>query len=436
MSPKPDLPRDPLLAARLADVGYDVAGVVAALLCVPALPLLVVRGYWRGASERLGRLPDGVCELPAAPLWLHAASVGEARAAAPLVARLRERCPALPIVVSTTTVTGRSVVREDLQPDVATLLPLDLLRIVDRAFRRLRPRCLVLVETELWPGLLRAAHRVEAPIVMVSGRLSDRALRRYRWGGALFRAAVGRVAAFGMQTAADAERIVALGADAERVRVTGSLKASRQPAPVTPPPVSGLEDRPVLIAASTQPGEEEFVLEACAGLWRIHPDALLLIAPRRPERFGMVERLVAETGLRYQRRSKMNGAVARDAQVLLLDTVGELVRFFPAARGVFVGGTVAPLGGHNVLEPATFGKPVAFGPNVENVADAAQALCAAGGGVVVRQPGELQDYWKLLLERGEEAEAAGARARAVVVAGADVIEDTWAMLAPYLEVSR
>ena len=420
---------------RLAYLGYDVAGGLAALLALPALPWLLRRGHGAGAGERLGRVPATALHLPAAPIWLHCASVGETRSAAPLVGRLRERMPRQPLVVSTTTLTGRAVAQRDLGADVATLLPVDALRIVDRVFRRVRPRLVILVETELWPGILRAAAAVGAPVAMVSGRLSPRSLARYRWAGPLFRAALARVAAFGMQSAADAERIIALGAARDRVRVTGSLKASAAPLAAAPP-LAGLDARRVVVAASTQPGEEEFVLQAFAAVRRVHRDALLLLAPRRPERFEEVAQRIGAAGLSMQRRSAADAALAADVQVLLLDTVGELVRFLPAAWAVFVGGSVAPLGGHNVLEPATYARPVAFGPHTENVAAAAAALCAAGGAAVVRTPSELAEYWGALLTDRNVADAAGARARAVAVASGDALELTWSMLAPLLGVDR
>ena len=178
------VPRPPPSAlAQLAYLGYDAVGGLAALLALPALPWLLRRGYGDGAGERLGRLPAAALQLSAPPIWLHCASVGETRSAAPLVARLRERVPRRPLVVSTTTLTGRAVARDDLGADVATLLPVDALRIVDRVFRRVRPRAVILVETELWPGVLRAADAVGAPVAMVSGRLSTRALRTLPLGG-------------------------------------------------------------------------------------------------------------------------------------------------------------------------------------------------------------------------------------------------------------
>ncbi|MBX3027493.1 3-deoxy-D-manno-octulosonic acid transferase [bacterium] len=419
------------LAARAAYWAYDVVGGLAAVLAVPAWPWLRRRGLAEGIEERLGRVPAAAAALPAPPIWVHCASVGEALSAAPLVARLRERCPQRPLVVSTTTTTGRAVARDELRADVATLLPMDALRVVDRVFRRVRPRALLVVETELWPGLFRAAARVGAPIAIVSGRLSARTVERGRWAGPLLPAALARVAAFGMQTLADAERIVALGAPSDRVHVTGSLKAARVPPSAGPPPLGGLAERRLVIAASTQPGEEEFVLQAFAPLRRVYRDALLLVAPRRPERFDEAAALLDAARLRWVRRSAV-AAVGPEVEAVLLDSLGELTRFFPAAWAVFVGGTVAPLGGHNVLEPAAHGRAVAFGPHTENVAAAAEALSAAGAAEAVRSPGELARYWDGLLARREAAEAAGERARAVALARAESLQRTWELLAPLL----
>ena len=423
------------LRARLAYLGYDAVGAAAALLAIPALPWLISRGYADGAGERLGRVPDAARRLPQPPIWVHCASVGETRSAAPLVERLRERLPRQPVVMSSTTLSGRGVAQTIPAADVATLLPVDALHIVDRVFRRVRPRAVILVETELWPGLLRAAAAVGAPVAMISGRLSARALERYRWAGPLFPAALASVGFFAMQTADDAARIVALGAPPERVRVCGSLKASALPSAALPAPCRGLAERRLLVAASTQPGEEAFVLQAFATLRRVYRDALLVVAPRRPERFAEVGELVNGGGVRWRLRSVLDGAVDPEVEVIVLDSLGELVRWFPAAWAVFVGGTVAPLGGHNVLEPASYGRPVAFGSHTENVAEAAAALCDAGGAQVVHSPAELAEYWDGLLARRAAADAAGARARAVAAARADALERTWDGLAPLLGVS-
>jgi 3-deoxy-D-manno-octulosonic-acid transferase len=402
---------------RLAYALYDVA---AALLTIPALPFLLGRGSLAGLGERLGRIPSAASALGERPLWLHAASVGETFAATPFVEHLRERCPKLPLVASTTTSTGRRVAARELKPDVATLLPVDAFRIIDGVFQRLRPRGLVVVETELWPGLLRAARRVAAPAAIVSGRLSARSLSRYQLLRSLFAAVLDNVCAFAMQTDGDAERIVALGAPADRVAVTGSLKAAR---------------RPVVVAASTQEGEEEFSLAACEPLWREFPDLLLVLAPRRPERFDAVERIVAAARVPYARRSAVNGSIGAATRVLLLDTIGELSSFYPLARAAFVGGSIAPLGGHNVLEPAAFATPVAFGPHVDNVREAATALWERGAGEPVRRPADLTIFWQSMIASPEAARSCGELAQAVARQRSDVLVRTWEFVAPRLGLS-
>lgn len=425
------LSRDGLVAARLAYVAYDVAGALAAFVCLPALPfLLAVRGD--AFRERLGLLPQARAPL-AEPVWIHAASVGETLAAKPLVEEIRCRAAGIPIVFSTTSLTGRALAGREILPELGMLLPLDVLGISGRVLEGLRPRCLVLVETEIWPGLLRAAGRQGVPVVVVSGRLSERALGRYRLAAPLFRAALANVAAFGMQSEADAARVIELGAPSERVRVTGSLKASRRPENRS---AGKLGERRVLVAASTQPGEEEVVLDACRELWDEFGDLLLLLAPRRPERFADAERLLAERRIRYERRSAMQTEVSADTQALLLDSLGELPRLLPGARAVFVGGTIAPLGGHNLLEPATFARPVAFGPHTENVAEAAAALIEAGGGEMVRDAGDLQRLWRRLLADRAAADEMGLRAQRVAERGAGALERTWELLAPHLEAKR
>jgi 3-deoxy-D-manno-octulosonic-acid transferase len=168
-------------------------------------------------------------------------------------------------------------------------------------------------------------------------------------------------------------------------------------------------------------------------LWAQHPETLLVIAPRRPERFDEAESRIVRTGLRYQRRTGIRDRVPLEVRVVLLDSVGELVRLLPAATAVFVGGTVAPIGGHNVLEPARYGKPVAFGPSLDNVADAARSLCEQRGGVLVREPSELARHWQQCLDDADSAAAMGARAAAVASAGNAVIERTWALIAPHLD---
>lgn len=415
-------------------LAYDLATHLAALLALPLLPFLWLTRYGDGLAERMGRVSAQARRLDR-PIWIHAASVGEVLSVQPLVVALRRRYPRRPILVSTTSLTGRATARAKLQPDAAMLLPIDLHWIVSRTLRQLRPWCLLIAETELWPGLLRAASAQGVPIMIVSGRLTSRSARHYARLKPLTRSMLANVGLLAMQTAEDAERIIDLGARPDRVHVVGSLKYAREarwPAHRASPLRQWLQQRPLLLAASTQPTEEEFVVDACLPLWERHPELLLVIAPRRPERFDEVAQWLQGRGLRFQRRSQLQAAVAAETRVLLVDTIGELLDVFPLARAVFVGGTVAPIGGHNVLEPAMFAKPVAFGPHTQNVAAAADALIAAAAAARVRTAEELTATWRAVLEQPAHAVESGARGRAVVEAEADVAERTIELVDPLL----
>ncbi len=412
----------------LSYVAYAVVGTVLGLLALPALPVLLLTRHGRGLGERFGRVPSAACS-GRRPLWVHAASVGEVLATEPLLARLRAQQPDLPIIVSTTSLSGRETARTRLAVDAVMLLPVDVRWVVNRVMRRVAPRGLVIVETELWPALIGAAAGQRVPCLIVSGRISERAAGQYQWVRWLMRAVLSRVDAFAMQTEADAARIIALGAPATRVEVLGSLKFAREvppeaAAPRRNKPSALVGGRPLLIAASTHPGEEEMVLDACADLWADQPRLLVLIAPRRPERFAEVDRLLAQSGLRWERRTAVREGVAADTQVLLLDTIGELPDVLAAATAVFVGGTVAPVGGHNVLEPAVFGKPVAFGPHAANVRAAADALLQAAAATRVHNAADLRAEWRRLLAYPALAQEMGARGRSVIAARAAVAERT------------
>jgi len=422
------------LDGRLAYGVYDAAGFVFGCSAMPVLPLLLLTRHGRSLSERLGLVPADARELYR-PVWMHAASVGEVLAAAALIDEVRRHWPDRQILVSTTSLAGRETARARAGADAVMLLPLDVRTVVDRVMRRVQPCGLVLVETEIWPGLIRAAARQRVPCMLVSGRISQRAAARYAWVRWLTRPVLAQMNGFAMQTDADAARIVALGAPPERVQVLGSLKYARVNGVDSAAQQSAaaqacamVDGRPMLVAASTHQGEEQMVLDACAPLWREHQDLLLLIAPRRPERFEEVDQLLVRTGLSWERRSRLSGAVGRTTQVLLLDTLGELSNLLSAARGVFVGGTIVPVGGHNVLEPALFGKPAAFGPFTANVAAAATALLEHDAAIRVYNAAELQKAWDALLRRPQLAEEMGARGRAVVAAHGAVAERTFALV--------
>jgi len=359
-------------------------------------------------------------EPDARPGWLHAVSVGEAIAAAPLVEGLRRLCPGLPLVVTTVTATGAGVVVERYAR-VAThrFFPIDLPSAVRRFVDALRPAFLVCMETELWPNMLRALAARGVPVMIANGRISDRAYRRY----SLIRPFMARVLAgvrvFAMQSAEDARRVIALGAQPERVVVTGNIKT--EPLPDASGSVDlwrrllGLEPgRLVWVAGSTHHGEEEMVLEAHRKALAECPNLMLVLAPRHPERADEVTDLVTAGGWLAVRRSALPRARDRRA-ILVLDTVGELAPLYSVADVVFVGGSLVPTGGHNMLEAALRRKPVLMGPHTTNFREAAALLESAGAALVVRDGTELgrelarlladQDLRRKLGEAGYEAVA-------------------------------
>jgi 3-deoxy-D-manno-octulosonic-acid transferase len=355
-------------------LGHSVAAL-AALFGAPALLAgMALRPRWRaGLTERLGAHP---ARGLARPLWLHAASVGEMRAALPLLDALAARGFAL--VASSMTTTGRALARETRPALASGLAPLDHPWLVARALGRVAPRALVLVETELWPSFVRAASERALPVLVVSGRLSERSFGRWQRVG-LLRSTLQRLTAIGARSDADAARFVALGAPKERVSVTGDLKLdAAPPAPLAPELSAALADVPLFVAGSTHEGEEAAALEALAGAERAGQRVALVLAPRHPERFARAAEHVAASGRRLHRRSALGGERLAAGDVLLLDTLGELASLYARARLAFVGGTLARVGGHNPLEPARVGCPVVFGPHRENVRESAALLVGAG----------------------------------------------------------
>lgn len=372
------------------------AAACAALVLVYA-PVALVRRLQKGvpvhAAERLGLgARDGSGGARCG--WLHAVSVGEAIAAAPLVDGLRRLHPELPLVVTTVTETGARVVRERYAGlSTHRFFPVDLPWTARRFVDALNPAFLVCMETELWPNLLRTLAARGVPVMIANGRISDRSYRRYRLVRRFMRSVLECVSVFAMQSDEDARRVIALGAPAERVVVTGNIKSEALP------DSAGVVDlwhrllgfeagRRVWIAGSTHRGEEAMILDAHALALAECPDLALVIAPRHPEQAGEVLDLVAARGWPAVRRSELPRQRERNA-VIVLDTVGELAPLYAVADVVFVGGSLIPFGGHNMLEPALRRKPVLFGPHTTNFREAAALLESAGAALVVRDGAEL-----------------------------------------------
>lgn len=400
-----------------------------AYLPVFALRKLRRGGYDGAIGQRLGRYG---ADLPVEPrCWIHAVSVGEAATAVPLVEALARRWPELGIVMTTVTPTGARIVAGRLDGKVChRYFPVDLPGPVRRALDAVRPRFFIGMETELWPNFLRALAARGIPSMIANGRISDRSFRRYRRVRWLMAPILARVTLFAMQSGEDARRIIALGAPAERVVVTGNLKTDIVPAPKdTPwPELLGLAAGDLLwIAGSTHRGEEALVLDVFLRLKPRFPALALLIAPRHPERAAEVERLVADRGGRALRRTALPDAAARGA-VVVLDTVGELADLYRLAAVVFVGGSLVPSGGHNMLEPALRRKPVLYGPHTDNFRDSARLLEAAGGALVVKDALELTREMERLLAGGEVRRRMGEAAFAAVAARQGAVGQTLALV--------
>jgi len=403
--------------------------IVAILLAKPRIrPGLLQRLGLGNSLSGLSGLSGPSCrpDQPDRPvIWIHAVSLGEVVAVTPLVNELHRRYPAYRLVVSTVTETGREAVEQRLA-GVADhcYAPLDFPWAVSRCIERLQPYLYLFVETELWPNLLWHLRRRGVPTVLVNGRLSSKSFARQQWAPvrSFYRTMLQTLTLCLMQSDRDVDRIVALGAEASRVRRTGNIKFD-QPRPdvaegETTRAQLGLQDTEQLfVAGSTHPGEEEILVECYRALAARYPSAVLLLAPRHIERAESVEAMIRARGLAVQRRSTIGQAgVSRSSgpRVVVLDSRGELAAIYREAVVAFVGGTLVPIGGHNLLEPAQWAKPVLFGHYTDHCAEIADLLIEAGGGRRVLQAEDLTQQVVALFSDGEERERMGRSARQVV----------------------
>ena len=404
------------------------------------LPVLAFKrlrpdGYGRSLGQRLGRFGEG---LPREPrCWIHAVSVGEAATAVPLVEAITRRWPQLGIVMTTVTPTGARIVADRLAGRaVHRYFPIDLPGPVRRVLDAVNPRFFLCMETELWPNLLRALAARGVPSMIANGRISDRSFRRYRLVRFFTAHMLAHVRVLAMQSEEDARRIIALGALPERVVVTGNIKSD-----LIPPEgggdalwqrLLGLDDgEPVWVAGSTHRGEEAIVLDVYLHLRARVPTLTLVLAPRHPERVAEVERLVRERRLQPVRRSELPKSQARGA-VIIVDTVGELAQIYRVASVVFVGGSLAPTGGHNMLEPALLRKPVLFGPHTTNFRESAELLVEAEGALVARDGAELEAHMGALLMDAERRRLMGEAAFKAVAGRRGAIKHTLELVERYL----
>jgi 3-deoxy-D-manno-octulosonic-acid transferase len=423
---------------------YAAYSLLAFVLFVLASPYFVYQAirrnkYIGSLRQRFGHLPISFNVDGDESIWIHAVSVGEALTARALAADLKARYPRLRLFLSTTTMAGQEVARRRLtQMDGTFFFPLDWTFIVNRTLDVVRPRVFIMLETEIWPNLLRLCRRRGVKTVLINGRVSSRSYPRYRLIRPFFRRVLANVDRFCMQSEESARRLIDLGADPSRVTVTGSLKfdSLELPRPTThgKPRERVLRffrvspNRAVFVAGSTMKGEEAAVLRAFARVKGAIPEALAVLAPRHPDRFGEVERLARDSGFVTVRRSELRIDAEPRADVVVLDSIGELAQLYQMATVVFVGGSLADHGGHNILEPAIFGKPIVFGPHMQNFKEIADTFLSGGGAVRVGSERELEDVLLALLSDPVWRTRLGSAARALVEANRGAKEKTLAVL--------
>jgi 3-deoxy-D-manno-octulosonic-acid transferase len=429
-----------MLGAAYRGVMTVIAGAARGAGWVPGAP-----ESWRALGERLGDVTAAERAIAAgAPaLWIHAASVGELGAVRPLVAQLRTRFPGRACIVSTLTRTGLGLARTMREAHVARLLPLDAPGVVARTIREIRLEAFFFTETEIWPTWLVQLGEAGIPAFMVSGRVSERTLAHGRWLRPLYRAALAPVVCC-MQTDEDAARIVALGAEPVRVHVAGCLKFD---AGLGAPPAEIAElaaslaagARRLIVAGSTHEGEEAMVLDAYDRVVRGHRDTVLLLAPRHPERLEQVAAAVTarRMGLvRYGALVAGRAALPDAPAVVLLDVVGPLAHCYGLGEVAFVGGSLVPVGGHNVIEPARLARPVVVGPHTANARELVERLLAARAAVRVQSVQTLAWTLDHLLAHPDEAATMGLRAQALVQTGQGAVERHMKIIAARLESAR
>jgi 3-deoxy-D-manno-octulosonic-acid transferase len=423
---------------------YFLYRIVTAVGMFVLAPYYALRGWRRGEHsgalrERLGILPAALAanassavvhESGPAPgggaIWIHAVSVGEVLAAKPLVEGLKARFPDRAIFVSTTTETGQRLARERLQSANGIFyFPLDWVVPVRKALRTIRPALVIVMETEIWPNFLRETRRSGIPVIFANARISERSFSRFeRWRfliGEFFERTLQDPELFLAQSEEDAKRLVSMGAPEERVEITGNLKYDAEPSAIgrfgswLQTQIRQQERWPVLVAGSVVEGEEQAVLAGYDGVQRQWRRTLLILAPRKPDRFIAAEKIIAEGGWNTVRRSQldMSHPLGEDTDVLVLDSIGELAGLYSLADAVFVGGSLVRAGGHNILEPACFSRPPVFGPSMENFREMADRFLDAHAGVQVANGEQLGKVWVQLIENNGMRERMGQAAHEI-----------------------
>ncbi len=427
---------------------YSLYSILVLLVAVIASPWFIYQAvrykkYVGSLGQRLGYLPVSFNMDGDESIWIHAVSVGEVLTARPMISELRRRYPTLRMFLSTTTMAGQQLARRSVQDvDAVFYFPFDLGFVVRRTLDLVRPKLFIMMETEIWPNLLRECRARGVRTAVVNGRLSARSFPRYRVIRPMMRRVLDDIDKFLVQGEESARRFIDLGADPARVVVTGSMKFDSLDLSSTAVQARARErvlryfrvpsSRPVIVAGSTMKGEETHVLRAFRKVRTAAPNALLVLAPRHPERFGEVEQLARSEGWKVAKRSDLAVDAEPRVDIVVLDTIGELATIYQIGTVVFVGGSLVPTGGHNVLEPAVFGKPIVFGPHMQNFLEIADAFVTNGAGVQLTGEQELDEALLSLISDPVRRARLGAAARALVEANRGANEKSIIVLASLL----
>jgi len=424
---------------------YDLLLMVAAFGLVPYYLLRGLRygKSRRGIRERLGHYTPEQLRLIEGKqvIWVHAVSVGETRAARPLLKALRTQYPQAALLLTNVTETGHAVALDSAEIDLCLFFPFDFSWSVRRALEAIKPSLVIIVETEIWPNFTKEAGNLSIPLVLVNGRISDRSFPRYRYLRSLFKPLLRSFSGLCMQSQLDAERIIQLGAKPSQVVNTGNLKFDHELREYSGEEIRELkiryhlpDDLSIITAGSSHAGEEEKILLTYQQLLAKGNRIFLVLIPRHPERSREVATLLAGLNLRFRLRSSLTagGPKFSSGQVLLVDTLGEVVNLYAASDLIFVGGSLVPVGGHNLLEASLVGKPVLFGPHVHNFREISAKLVRSGAGISVKSAADLEKTCQLLLDDPIRRRAMGQAGRTLIVESAGATNRTMERITSHL----
>ena len=390
---------------------YNLLLILGSVFALPFYLLkMITTGKYRSSFlQKFGFLPKEIIKRISKGdiVWLHAVSVGEVLSCISVIKRIRTDHPNIKILLSTVTETGNYTANTKLTDvDAVIFFPLDFRWIVRRVINAVTPRVFIIIETDIWPNLLRELRKRKVPSIMVNGRVSPRSHRGYCLFKGFFKSVLAGISIFSMQSDVDSDRIIDSGADVSRVIVTGNLKFDQKVPVINEADKNSIlasmgirSTQNVFIAGSTHKGEEEVVLDVFENLKKEWPELVLILAPRNPERFTEVEGLVSLRSLNFVRKTKISEySDSKAMDVIILDTIGELSKVYSIGSLVFVGGSLAKTGGHNLLEPAAYGKAVLFGPHVYNFSEISEVLKESGGGIQVENKEEFLFHGRRLLD--------------------------------------